>query len=133
MDLVVDANILFSALIKDGTTIELILESEFHLFAPEFLFSEFYKYKQELLQKTKRSSEEFDEIFGLLGLKITIIPKEDFEGFIEKAKEISPDPDDVSYFALALRLNASIWSNDKKLKEQSKIKVYNTKDILELK
>jgi len=32
------------------------------------------------------------------------IPLNDFEEYLEKAKYISPDPDDVQYFALALKL-----------------------------
>ena len=34
------------------------------------------------------------------------------------------------YFALELKLNWGIWSNDKKLKEQNKVKVYSTEDLL---
>jgi predicted nucleic acid-binding protein len=37
MDLVVDANILFAALIKDSITSELMLHEDMHLYAPEFL------------------------------------------------------------------------------------------------
>ncbi|MHA2473510.1 MAG: PIN domain-containing protein, partial [Promethearchaeota archaeon] len=48
MDLVVDANILFAALIKDNITSELLLKREFHLFAPEFIFEEFEKYRDYL-------------------------------------------------------------------------------------
>ena len=130
MDLVVDANIIFAALVKDGTTIDLLLEPDIHLFAPEFLFEEILKHKDELLKKTRRRAEEFDEIFDILEQKITIIPKEDFESFLEEASKISPDPDDTVYFALALKINAAIWSNDRKLKEQDRIKVYSTKDLL---
>ena len=49
-----------------------------------------------------------------------------------EAKEISPDPDDVPYLALALKLGCAIWSNDKELKKQSVVKVYNTQEILQL-
>ena len=130
MDLVVDANIIFAALIKDGNTIELLLEPNLHLFVPEFLFSEISKHKKELMEKTKRTEDELDEILNILEHKMTIIPMEEFESFLNKAKEISPDPDDVPYFALALKLNIAIWTNDKKLKEQKRVKVYNTRDIL---
>ena len=37
------------------------------------------------------------------------------------------------YFALALKLNCGIWSNDKKLKNQDKVKVYSTEDLLKIK
>ena len=53
-----------------------------------------------------------------------------FFDFIDGAERISPDPKDTSYFALALKLNCPIWSNDKKLKEQNKIKIYSTEEIV---
>jgi len=45
-----------------------------------------------------------------------IISKNEVKTFIKKAEQISPDPDDVLYFATALKLNCGIWSNDKELK-----------------
>lgn len=45
MKLVVDANILFSCLIKEGKTIELFLNPFLKLYAPEFILREFEKYK----------------------------------------------------------------------------------------
>jgi len=132
MDLVIDANILFAALIKESVTKELILSNGINLFAPEFLFEEFYKYKEEILKKTNRSLEEFNEIFMILTNIITLIPEEEFSLFLEKAKSISPDENDSVYFALALKLNCAIWSNDKKLKNQDKIRVYSTQDLIEI-
>lgn len=133
MLLVVDANIIFSALIRDGKNAELLLNLYFDLCAPEFLLHEFETNKQELLDKTYRSAEEFDEIFILLQQVVKIVPKADFERFLEQAKNISPDPDDVAYFALAFKLGCPIWSNDKDLKEKQRIiKVYSTEDLLKL-
>lgn len=132
MDLVIDANILFAALIKESVTKELILSNGINLFAPEFLFEEFYKYKEEILKKTNRSLEEFNEIFMILTNIITLIPEEEFSLFLEKAKSISPDENDSVYFALALKLNCAIWSNDKKLKNQNRVEVLNTEEIFNL-
>jgi len=55
MKLVIDANILFAALIKEGSTAELLISDKIQLFAPEFLFKEFSKYKNLILKKTHRS------------------------------------------------------------------------------
>ena len=52
--------------------------------------------------------------------------------YVEEAEKLTPDPDDMAYFALALKLNCSILSNDKKLKEQNKIEVYNTHELNKL-
>tara|TARA_Y100000310_G_scaffold333493_1_gene411165 strand:+ start:1010 stop:1414 length:405 start_codon:yes stop_codon:yes gene_type:complete len=132
MKVIVDANILFAALVKEGKTIEILLNPYFTIYAPEFLFEEFEKYKNEILRKTHRTQEAFTEIFEILKEIITIIPKEEYENKTKIAKEISPDPNDADYFALAFELNCVIWSNDKDLKNQNSIKVYSTQDMLEL-
>jgi len=129
MDIVIDANVLFASLLKEGLTAELIMSDNFHLFAPEFLLEEFSKYEQTILDRTKRTTQEFNEILEILKEVIAIIPMEEFEDKLIEAKEISPDPDDVHYLALALKLCCPIWSNDKKLKEQSIIKVYTTEEL----
>ena len=59
MDLVIDANVLFSVLIKRGKTEEIIFETDLYLFSPEFIFEEFDKYKEKILGKTERTDEEF--------------------------------------------------------------------------
>ncbi len=51
--------------------------------------------------------------------------------FIEEGSIVSPDPDDSEHFALALKLNCPIWSEDKLLKQQDKIEILNTKELLE--
>ena len=45
MDLVIDANILFSILIKYGNNEDLLFQEDLHVFAPEFLFEEFENIK----------------------------------------------------------------------------------------
>lgn len=130
MDLVIDANILFSVLIKKGKTEELLFKDTIHLFAPEFLFDEFEKYRKLIKDKTKRNDKDFDRLMIILREKINVIPNEETEKFISKAKNICPDENDVDYFALALKLNCSVWSNDKALKNQSYIEVCSTEELI---
>ena len=48
-------------------------------------------------------------------------------------EQISPDPDDVEYLAVALSLDCAIWSNDKDLKEeQSRVVVVTTDELTKL-
>lgn len=132
MRLVVDANILFAALIKEGLTAELLISDKLQLFAPEFLFTEFAKYKELILKKTHRSHEEFNQFLDLLKKQINIIPKKEIIPFIDKAKKISPDSKDTVYLALALALKSEIWSNDKNLKKcQEEITVFSTEELIE--
>ncbi len=132
MDLVIDANVLFAALIKESTTAEIIFNENIHLFAPEFLLEEFEEHKDYILGKTKRTEDKFIEIVGALKQIIVIIPKDEFETFIERASKVCPDKDDIAYFALALKLNCGIWSNEEKLKNQDTVPVYSTKDLVGL-
>lgn len=132
MDLVIDANILFSVLIKRGKTEELILHEDTHVFAPEFIFEEFDKYTNLIKEKTERSKEELDEMLDILKKKIKTIPNEETEKFIPEAQKICPDPSDVEYFALALKLHCPLWSQDKALKQQKVIKVYSTEELNKL-
>ncbi len=130
MDFVLDANILFSSLIKNSITAKLIFEEDIVLFAPEFLLEEFTKYKTEIQTKTKRPKDELEIIFELLSSRIKFIPKEDLKPFLPEAERIAPDPKDVPYFAAAMKVGAKIWSNDKKLREQNKVKVVATHELL---
>lgn len=131
MNIVIDANVLISSLIKNGKSTDILLNFSCNPFIPEFIFTEFEKHKTEVLEKTHRTSQEFWSIFTKIKEIATIVPKEDFEEYLEEAEEFCPDPDDVMYFALALKLKCPIWSNDKKLKEQDKIKIYSTEDLIE--
>ena len=131
MRLVIDANILFAALIKDSSTTQLLINDNLQLFAPEFLFEEFAKYKDYILKKTHRAKENFKEFYNLLEQKITIISKDVIDPFLEQADEISPDPKDTVYLALCLAINSDFWSNDKKLKEkQDLVEILTTEEII---
>jgi predicted nucleic acid-binding protein len=128
VELIIDANILFSALLKDSVTSDLLFKHK--LYAPEFIIDEFKKYKKELMKKTKRSDKEFTIFFEIIERNITLIPKEALQLYIKKAEKISPDPKDVLYFALALKLKCALWSQDKALKNQKEIIVYNTEELI---
>jgi len=91
MDLVIDANVLFSALIKDGFAYNLLFTGLFHIFAPEYIFSELEKHKEELLKKTEQTDEEFFRLVETLKRRIVIVPLEELVHYVEDASEITPD------------------------------------------
>ena len=129
MDLVIDSNILFAALLKESGTSDILFRHK--LYAPEFIFEEFRKYRDYLKGKTKRNEENFNELFDLFERKVILIPKEEIEPFIKKAEKISPDPKDFPYLALALKLRCRLWSNDRDLKEkQNTVQVYSTEELI---
>lgn len=106
MDLVIDANVLFAALIKDSHTRHLILESGWTFYAPEFLLEEIREHTDFLVQRTGLSKTELLLLLDnfIMLARINIIPFLEFKEHIKSAEVISPDPDDAPYFALALKL-----------------------------
>jgi predicted nucleic acid-binding protein len=134
MLLVVDANIIFSALIRGGKTLDIFLlnkrAKKFEFVAPEYLLVEVEKHVDEIAEKSKLSIDELEKLFGFLEKEIEFIPFEEFRDLREKAEQVSPDLDDVQYFALALKLNSAMWSNDKALKQQAVVKVFSTEELL---
>ena len=133
MDLVVDANVIVSCLISFANkTSELFFSDSLHFFAPEYLKDEIGKYKEEIMRKSGFNPADFNLALALLCSKIEFVPFSDFKSFIPEAINVCPDPKDVEYFALALKIHCSFWSNDKKLKGQEKVKVLSTSELLSL-
>ena len=132
MILVVDANILFSALIRNGITRKILVLSGYDFYAPEFTIQELTKHLAELQKKTgldkEKLAERIDEL--LAASNLVLVPFEEFEEQKDLSGKISPDPGDVAYLALALHLNCSLWSNDAVLKKQKRVKVINTKELI---
>lgn len=129
--LVADANIIFSALIKKGLTSEILFDNTLEFYSPDYLFQELKEHKNILLKKTERNRKEFSNFIFLLKNVIQVVNKEDYQDFFELAKKHCPDIDDIPYFALAIKLNRPIWSNDKRLASQNKVQIFTTKEILE--
>ena len=133
MDLVVDANEIFAALIKESKTYKLIFDERLHLFSTEFFFTEFKEHSEEIREKTGKTEEELNNLLDVLIKRIALVPMEELLPYADEAEKISPDPDDVAYIALALKLKCAIWSQDRKLKEnQSKVQVYTTEDLVRM-
>ena len=128
----VDANILFSALIGGTMTSLLFNARGLRFCAPAHLFEEFAVYKEELLRKTHRSPPDFFALFHELRARIEIVPPERTAPLLPVATALSSDPKDVPYLAAALLLRAPIWSNDKRLKAQKAVPVLSTQDLLAL-
>jgi len=100
------------------------------LIAPSFIKSELEKYKQECLQKSGLSEQEFKTRLTNIYSKISFLDFKDYKRFLKKALQSVPDPDDSAYIALSMKTNIPIWSNDSHLKQQSLVKVYTTKDLI---
>ena len=134
MLVVVDANELFSLLIKESKeSKEILVSKKLQLIAPEFLLIEFSNNKDEILSKTHRTEEEFLEILSVIEDRVKFIAEEEFKEFIPEASEIlKGHTKDIPYFALALKFKCPIWSEEKLLKKQLFVKVLDTFELFNL-
>lgn len=135
MKLVIDTNIVFSALIKDSKTRELILSSKLQLICIQEIFDEIAKYRTQIIQRAKITESTFDTIFNEILKHIILFPKKIIEPCKVEANRLLAhrDAKDVPFLALALCVKVNgIWSNDKDFDEQSKIKRFTTGDLVKL-
>ncbi len=134
LDLVIDANVLFSAMLAKSTTRQLLLSPRLELYAPEYLFEEFADHVQndeEFKAKLSQNKEETALVLGRLKQAIQTVPLKAYTGQIRKTLPDCPDPADAPYLALASHLGLPLWSNDKRLKKQDRVVVLNTQEVLE--
>ena len=99
---------------------------------PSFVFEELNEHSSELIRKSKLNKEQIALILIVLLSKLKLIPTETFVHKIKEAIEIIKhiDPDDDIFIACALANPGSvIWSDDKRLKNQSRIKILNTSEM----
>ncbi len=133
MKLVVDANVWFAALVKARATRKLLLVSEHEFFTPEYAIQEIRKHLPELRRKTGLAQAEVMALLDVLveASETKVIPLEAFRNQEKHALQIAPDKNDAAYLALALHLDCPLWSNDAALKQQAKVKVITTTELLQ--
>ena len=132
MLIVVDANVIISALINKGITFKVFKHNaslkKFEFIAPEFLLSE--TNMNRLLSLTRLTKVELDKTFASIVDQIEFIP---FSKFSDKFLEaIELNLKDSPYLALALKFNCPIFSGDKGLKEQGVVNVFSPRELLDI-
>ena len=135
MRFVVDTNIIFSALIKDSITRQILLSPKLEFFTPEYVFVEIQKHSDEIMEKCDFERDDFDLMIDTLMTNIMVVSMDDFKEFIPRAYNVMKDIDenDTSFLALAMMLNGDgIWSNDPHFDEQNECKIWKTKDMMTL-
>lgn len=135
MIIVVDVNIILSALIRNSTTREIIVKHSHEFFFPEPSLHKLRKYKALVCEKAGLSEHEFSALLHAMFCFITIIPTEEILSCWNEAKKIMEhiDPEDVPFIAAALSLDSAvIWSDDKHFDKQERVPHFKTKDIVAL-
>jgi predicted nucleic acid-binding protein len=135
MNIILDANVLMSALIKDSYTREFISKLDHNFFMPETVFETLLKYRGLILKKTNANPKDLDSLIKRLVGFVKVIKQNEYEGKLQIAEKTMRgiDIEDSVFVACALVVSdAVIWSDDKHLKKQNLVGVYTTKEILRL-
>ncbi len=126
---VVDANILFSALLSRGSSFgKTILESERPFLIGELVLTELFKHKERIVRYSRLSESEVVTFFYGLMREIEFYKEELVSPASRlEAYELCHDIDeaDTPHVALALELDGLLWTGDKKLKEGLKAKGFD--------
>lgn len=132
MKLVIDANVVISALIADSKTRELIVTLEPDLLTPEFVHDELENYTELIVDKSGMHPDRVTQFIDLLFQYIEVVPASTFHPYTEEADAAigETDPDDVLYVACALASDADIWSDDTDFDEQDIVKTRSTTDVI---
>jgi predicted nucleic acid-binding protein len=117
---IVDTNIIFSALINKNSRIAgFLLEPNCALVMPKFGFVELFKYKEKICAASKHKPDEVLEILYDLLRHIDFFDENSISAAALKAAwDLVNDIDekDMVFVALTLELNGSLWAGDSKLR-----------------
>jgi len=142
MKIVVDTNIIFSALLSSNNTIGNLLfnsDKHFEFYTCTYMRFEIQKHWERLIKISKLSSEELQISYNQILLKLNFINEEIIPEKIwlisEKITQ-NIDVDDSDFVALTKFLKATLWTGDKTLqnglKKNGFKKVLNTSELLAL-
>lgn len=121
MNLIVDANIVFSGILNtDGKIGDLLINSVGYLkfIAPEYLRKEIKNHYPKLSKISKLSLSQIHEAEFQIYKDITFISEDQISSSAWIAAEklvVDVDPNDIAYVAFSIHFNAEIWSGDKQL------------------
>lgn len=121
MKVVVDSNIVFSAMLNPESSIgDIILNSQdtFSFYACEYLREEIMGHKDKIIKLTGYNEREYSEVLLLVYKQVdffseSTIPFEFWQKAADLVRDI--DMDDITFVALSLFLDIKLWTGDKLL------------------
>lgn len=132
MKIILDINIIISALIKENSIIRALLNLPFfEFYLPAYALTELKKHEKLILRKSGLEKQELKSLIRMLLTRVKIVGESTFSSYYKFADEIigKIDNKDIPYIALATE-NDGIWTADKHFKQQKVIQIFTTKDIL---
>lgn len=120
--IIVDTNIIFSALLNDNSEIaNKLLKTEDKFYICEMTLTELFKHKEKILKLTRLSEAEMIDFYHFLIGKLYVFKESDIslQNWLiayQLCKVV--DENDTPHVALTLELNGLLWTSDKKLKSE---------------
>ncbi len=142
MKIVVDSNIVFSALLNTKSKIGQLLingSQYFDFYTVKLLRSEIIRHRKKILTITGFTLKQFDETFQIISSKIKFIDDiliSDID--LKESEEIVSEIDinDSMFMALNNHLSSHFWTGDKKLltglKKKGYSKILNSDELFEI-
>lgn len=133
MRLVVDTNILLSALLTDSATRRLFVLGKHDLYYPIEALRELEMCERAFIKRGRVDEDEFNRVKEKLLRGVQLISVKNFPEVRKVATKIMQtiDSEDAMFVAVALIVpDCKIWSNDKHLKAQRRVEVVSTEDLL---
>lgn len=119
MTLIADTNILFSAVLKrDSREFSVILSGQHDIFVCQYAIVELFKHKEKILRLTRCDEDELLEMLYIILKEVNVYNESDIpQPVFNEARFLCSDidPMDTIFVAIALELNAFLWTGDKKL------------------
>ena len=130
MKIVVDSNIVYSAILNTRSNIGQIITigvKHYDFYTTNLLKVEIINHKQKIQKITGFNDKTFTEIFELITSKIRFVDEillsdKDLESALELTRDI--DENDTLFVALTNHINGKLWTGDKKLEKGLKKKDY---------
>jgi predicted nucleic acid-binding protein len=111
------------------------MNSNIEFISPEYTFAEILKHTDLIKNKAKLAPNDLQYVMDMLFTRITIYSKEEYADCYIQATDIMKDidPDDAPFLALAMKTKVDgIWTEDKGFQRQNHVKIYSTKELLEI-
>ncbi|MBA7545945.1 hypothetical protein ES705_38327 [subsurface metagenome] len=123
MRIVIDTNIVFSAVLNTNSKIARIIlqpKTRFNFYSTEQLLSEIQEHKGKIKKLTEYSDYELERIISLITnrirfINVKLIPKSVYDRTEILTNDI--DEDDCEFVALTDHIKGRLWSGDKELRK----------------
>jgi len=118
-NIVVDANIIFSSLVKAKSNIrEYLLRDDINYFSPEYVLHELEKHRAKLSKLSELTEGEiityyYSILKNIKFIGVNLISKANIKRAYDLCKDI--DEKDTLYVAITIELQGLLWTGDKKL------------------